>query len=151
MTTSWNDCNGQTRELALTFGNARKLRDKLRIDLTKDSDPTTVVGLQGDREKLAEVLFELSDDTDQDAFFDVLDSDALASGWEALAEAFVAFCPAGSRDSVREAIKKQNESIVAANAEIARALSDSAVDAEIERAIAEAGRRAIESFKLACK
>jgi hypothetical protein len=124
--------------LALTFGKCRRLKNSLGVDLIDAKNAGGISDLLADRATLASVLWEVAGDgSDAEAFYDLLDGDALADGWGALAEAYINFCPSPQRVGVRLAIEKQAEAMDKAATEIAAVLMSAETTTAIDEAIAE--------------
>jgi hypothetical protein len=117
MANTWKDTAGREWTVRLNCGNTRKLRDELSVDLLDPSKADTVTGLLVDLPQLCLVLWQLCAGqakarcVTRDNFFEALDGDALAAGWDALRGAFVDFCPAPRRQVVEQYLVRQAEAM----------------------------------------
>jgi len=139
----WSDSANREWNLSLTFGDARKVHRLAGVDMLDPAQSAGVVGLSGQRAKLGEVLWLLSEKqakhlgVSQDDFFDALDTDALAEGFEALCESFISFCPVAQQAAVRAAVETQLEALATTATKIAEAINSPESMAAIAEAIDE--------------
>lgn len=150
---TWKDKQNREWAIDLTLGTARKLRKATLVDLVDESKVNQIAKLLTDRETLANVLWFLSKDraesvnVTEDEFFDALDCDALLSGWEGLAEAYINFCQPQARAGLKTAIEKQTEAFAKMGEAIAAQIAGEEVDAEIDKMVKAATAQSLGVIK----
>jgi hypothetical protein len=127
------------------------LKTATRVDLIGPKAVETLVGLQVDCESLASVLWHLvrgqAEDraTSQEQFFDALDGDSLAAGWDALREAYLSFVQPHRRTTVEAAIAEGQSFLIRTAEKLTAKITDPKIaetmDAEIDRILSEIDSR----------
>lgn len=114
---SFTDLHGQTRQLTLTIGKARKIKDHLGLDLLAVGDVRTspLVKLADDPQLLCGLLWALVNPGwpetvgDEQAFWDAVDNATLEAATAAITEALLAFFRPGRRAVVQAAMDLQTK------------------------------------------
>lgn len=142
------EVDGRRFDLALTGGKAKRVQSRHGVDLLDVTGGQTFTYLSNNRGKLLDVLAELAAEDlerhglDPEAFWDLLDSEAIEAAGGALVAAIVGFSPS----HLREAILAVAEATDDAQAETAERLAQSVrsgplrqrIGGEIDQAIANA-------------
>ena len=145
-TTQFQDTADREWNLDITIGVARKIKQELKVDLSRIVDGKVFIELSCNRETLAGVLWLLVESQAERAgvtpedFATSLGGDALDAAMDALREAIIRFTPRHQREAVRALFDKtmmaQDASGLAATTWI-EANAEALVTAKIEEAIAK--------------
>lgn len=140
---TFKDALDRTWNISINLGTAKRLRDRLQIDLLQPElgDPPLLTRLGTDEILLGEVLCELlagqfeTNKTDADDVMAAFDGQTLLSAQEAFYEDLVDFFRGRGRTDRARAIAKQNEMIAAAIVRVDQKISEIKIDEVIDGAM----------------
>lgn len=142
---SFTDRAGNEWTLAFTIGNARSIKQKLKLDFANVWDGVALKAIGTDQDKLVSVLWMLCQEQaserslTEEKFLDLFTGSVIEAAGLALEEAIVLFCQPASRPALRASLDQSQKAMrrVGQTAE-AKVQSDK-FTAVVETALAKAG------------
>jgi hypothetical protein len=143
---------GRDYEARFTFKRFREL-SKIGVDIDDETKTGNLVMLLTQTGKLGESLWIVAREqaaaagVTQDQFFEALDGDAMAAGWEAICEAYINFQPENNRAKLRTTIGKQLDTIQEASQQVVSFLESEEFEAEKQTQLAKVNEQLISTIR----
>lgn len=113
----FTDGTGREWSLVFTVGNARTIKQRLKLDFVNVWDGVALNAVGSDQEKLVSVLWHLCQgqaaerSITEEQFLDLFNGDVIDAAGRALEEAIVLFCQPAKRPALRAALGQSQKAM----------------------------------------